>query len=187
MTGAAQAQKLELVIQTGSFSFVDEVVFSPDNSIMAIGSRNEIKLINVESGRELRTIIANTTGLTNLKFSSDGKLLTANWGTLKIWKVATGEPLSDIPIKSVDSQTKFSKDGKLFAIYGLRSGTLKNPKHIVEIWSLEKNKFESLIEVENESIDSAFSSNNQKLVTIDSQRVTNIWNIKSKEAIGWRS
>ncbi|HEX3070772.1 MAG TPA: caspase family protein [Thermoanaerobaculia bacterium] len=98
---AAQTPKVapKIVVQTGHAEFVRSVAFSPDGTLFASGSNdNSIKLWDVASRRELRTLAGHTDHVLDVRFSSDG-LLLASLGydkTLRIWDVASGEPLVTI-------------------------------------------------------------------------------------------
>jgi WD40 repeat protein len=103
IAGVAVAQTPQIapkiVVQTGHAEFVRSVAFSPDGTLFASGSNdNTIKLWDVASRRELRTLAGHTDHVLDVRFSSDG-LLLASLGydkTLRIWDVASGEPLVTI-------------------------------------------------------------------------------------------
>src|SRR3979490_1148903 len=75
------AQKPELAIQTGHQDIVTSISFSPKGKILASSARQnpaQIKLWHVESGKELRTIIAHSGYINSLAFKSDGKTLASS-------------------------------------------------------------------------------------------------------------
>src|SRR2546429_3629670 len=101
----AHAQKAELVVQTGHSAGISSVAFSPDGKILASGAFDGIiKLWDVQSGKELRTLLGRS-GLFGaewfspshylLSFSQDGKTLASisGGGTIKIWDVESGKAL----------------------------------------------------------------------------------------------
>nr|BAL58748.1 hypothetical protein HGMM_OP2C296 [Candidatus Acetothermum autotrophicum] len=109
---------------------VTSVAFSPDGKLLASGScgqlnnsglciQGEIKLWEVASSREVRTLLGHSWHVTSVAFSPDGKLLASgSWmdKTIRLWEVATGEEVrtissSHIPVNSV----AFSPDGHLLA------------------------------------------------------------------------
>jgi hypothetical protein len=92
---------------SGHTGFVFSVAFSPDGRLLASGScgqldspgyyipnciQGEIKLWEVATGREVRTLSGHTDFVYSVAFSPDGKLLASgSWdGTIKLWDVATG-------------------------------------------------------------------------------------------------
>jgi WD40 repeat protein len=63
----------KLIVQTGHSSFAMPVGFSPDGRIFISrsGSNKNIKLCDVATGRELRTLLENASGMAQL--SPDGR------------------------------------------------------------------------------------------------------------------
>jgi hypothetical protein len=85
------ASKPQLVVETGHSSSVSSVAFSPDGKALASGGR-EIKLWDVATGIELRTLIGHADYINSVAFSPDGKSLAgaSDDGIIKLWDVATG-------------------------------------------------------------------------------------------------
>jgi WD40 repeat protein len=111
-----QPQKPELVVQTGHQS-VRAVAFSPDGKLVATGGGGTLKLWEVASGRELRTL-SHATWAEAVAFSPDGKLVaTAGWDkTAKLWEVASGRELRTLTgHTSRVNAVAFSPDGKVVA------------------------------------------------------------------------
>src|SRR5438132_7524121 len=83
----------ELVLQTGHTTRINCVVFGPKGKWLASGGAdNQIKLWDVASGRELRSLNGHTGWIKSLAVSTDGLWLASgsNDRTIKVWNVTTG-------------------------------------------------------------------------------------------------
>lgn len=90
----AAASAPELILQTGHSKVVQAVVFSPDKRYVASGSFDStIKIWDIESGRELRSLTGHLGAVKAMAWSPDGKWLASggNDRTLRIWDVETGQ------------------------------------------------------------------------------------------------
>src|SRR6266542_1276626 len=111
------AQQPELVVQAGHADEVTSVAFGLDGKIVASGSRdNTIKLWEVATGRELRTL-RHSSSVRSVAFSVDGRTLASGGGgTIKLWEVATGRELHTLTgHSSYITSVAFSADGKTLA------------------------------------------------------------------------
>jgi len=116
-------------------AFMNEIKLSPDGKYLAIGKTgNNARLMDLRTGKLVRTFRGHENLVISLDFSHDGKYLATGGadGTTRIWEVETGrivrslpEETSNIPDFSVD----FSPDGKWIAV-GSWDG-------LVRIWDIK--------------------------------------------------
>jgi WD40 repeat protein len=81
------------------------VSFSPDGKTLATGSYdNTIKLWDVETGQQIRTLTGHNSYVTSVSFSSDGKTLATGSGddTIKLWNGEYGWGLDGFVGRSCD-------------------------------------------------------------------------------------
>ena len=117
-------QELPSTILEGHRSWVNSVVFSPDSKTLASGSDdNTIRLWDVSTGTEIRTLEGHTDDVESVVFSPDGtRLASASPGwdrSMRLWNVSTGTKIRTIKRKGVNFYSVvFSPDGKTLASRG---------------------------------------------------------------------
>jgi WD40 repeat protein len=117
MLSAAQAQRPQIVVQTGHpIKTVRGIAFSADGKLLASsGFEGSVKIWDVATGLEVRTITGPQYALEDLTFSPDNKTLAASTSgdSIKFWDVATGHERQ--VVKDEARSVVFSPDGKLLA------------------------------------------------------------------------
>ena len=115
-------QKPELVVQSGHSDTINSVAFSPNGEVLATGSTDKtIKLWDVATGLELRTLTGHADFVNSVAFSPDGKIVASGSRdkTVKLWNVSTGAELVTLKGHSDEVNTAvFSPDGKTVASAG---------------------------------------------------------------------
>ncbi len=95
---------------------------------MPSGSADKtIKLWNLETGKEIRTLTGHNDHVNSVSFSSDGKTLASgSWDeTIKLWNVETGQEIRTLSgYNDYLYSVSFSSDGKTLAS-GSADGTIK--------------------------------------------------------------
>jgi WD40 repeat protein len=134
----AFAQKPELVVQTGHTGRVRSVAFSPDGKTLASGSfDNTVKLWDMATGTQLRSLEGHSNTVVSVAFSPDGKTLASSSNTTKLWDVATGAQLRSLDGHSVAvAAVAFSPDGNILASGGLNTIQLWNVATGVQLRSI---------------------------------------------------
>src|SRR6267142_1723959 len=90
------AQKPELVVQTGHSDLISFVAFSSDGQVLASSSYDKtIKLWEVATGREIRTLEGHSAPVKTIAVSNDGKMLASGSydRTIKLWDTSRGQEL----------------------------------------------------------------------------------------------
>ena len=117
--------KLERTLET--HSEVNTVCFSPDEKTLASGSKdNKVRLWNVETGVNTKTLVGHSDYVNSVCFSPDGKTLASGSDdkTVRLWNVETGENTKTLTGKLYYvNSVCFSPDGKTLA-FGTKSHTV---------------------------------------------------------------
>jgi WD40 repeat protein/uncharacterized caspase-like protein len=173
-----------------------QVVFSPDSRTIALSKLDKVALLDIESGRESKTLIGHTHAVVSVVFSPDGRTI-ASAGidqTIKLWDVATGKELRTLPKQNdMIFSVLFSPDGKMLASRS-RKGSVKlwNPLSGQEIKTLSEGgnsqlginlgKYAALMEaiiIFPESKLLAFSSNGKTLASESPDKSIKLWDVAS--------
>jgi uncharacterized caspase-like protein len=120
----ALAQELpRLVLQTGHAGEDIYAAFSPDGKTVVSGSKDKtLRLWDVASGREIKTISGHTDVVTSVAFSPDGKTVISGShdNTLRLWDVASGREIKTFSgHTSYVTSVAFSPDGKTVVSGGI--------------------------------------------------------------------
>ena len=182
----------ELRALAGHSSWVNSVAFSPDGRILASGSGrlganginadNSVKLWDVATGAELRTLVGHSKWVTSVSFAPGGKLLASasDDRTIKLWDTASGREVRTLGgFSDRVSSVTFSPDGRTVAA-GAHDG-------VVKLWEVATGNEIRTLEGHADLVASvAFSPDGQRLVTASWSSTVRIWNVASgKEKVSF--
>ncbi len=124
----AFGQKPELAIQTGHSGYINAVAYSPNGRIVASGGVDQtVKLWDVETGLEVRTLRGHSSAVQALRFSPDGRWL-ASGGTdvvINLWDVETGRIVRKFDGHQMTvTSLAFSPDGRTLVSGGMDQNIL---------------------------------------------------------------
>lgn len=89
-----ESDQPRLVVRTGHSDTIGSVAFSPDGQILASREGGTVKLWDVETGKEVRTLSVED-AVESVAFAPDGRMLAViiDDVTTTLWDVATGQKL----------------------------------------------------------------------------------------------
>lgn len=116
-----QEEVVQIELQTGHTEYITASAFSNDGKLIATGGAdNSILLWDVNSGKQIRTILHHSDEINTLQFSPEDSLLisTSKDNTITISEILTGKLIHKFTFKNHEiSNAYFSKDGsKIIAI-----------------------------------------------------------------------
>ncbi len=170
-----QAQNKVLTTNFGHTNDVNSVSFSPNGKILASASwDNTIKLWDVKSGREIRTLERHTDGVNSVSFSPNGKILaSASWdNTIKLWNIESGREIRTLE-RHTDgvNSVSFSPNGKMLASASNDS--------TIKLWNVESGQEIRTLKGYNSSVSSVSFSPNGKILASNSYGTIKLWDIES--------
>ncbi|HVH71099.1 MAG TPA: c-type cytochrome domain-containing protein [Candidatus Dormibacteraeota bacterium] len=162
---------------------IGSVKFSPDGQLLAVGSYQEVRLIDARTGKAVATLPDHADLVRSLAFDPSGKRLAAAGGRplvageVKLWDVQTHELL-----RTVKGQTDciysvaFSPDGKVLAT--------SSYDKLVKLWEVQSGKeLKSLKDHIDAVFAVAFSPDGKWLATGSQDRTVKIWDANSGERL----
>ncbi len=169
----------ELVIQTGHTSLVNSVAFLLDGKTVAsAGGDNSVKLWDIESGRQIKSLAGHTRYILSVAVSSKGTLASGGLdNTVKLWNVETGEQFKSLAgHSSVIYSVAFSPDAKTVAS---ASGD-----HTVKLWNVETGQQLKSLEGHTDQVFSVtFSPDGKTIASGSIDNTIKLWNVETGQQL----
>ena len=159
------------------------LAFRPDGKLLALGTFQEIRLVEPETGKLIATLPGEAEDVRAVAFSPDGKLLAAagglpaQRGEVRIWDVASRTPLRTITGHTdCIYSARFSPDGKALA-------TASYDK-LIKLWDVASGKEVRTLKDHIDAVFSiAFTPDGKRLVSASADRGVKIWDVASGERL----
>ncbi len=148
-------------------------VFNSNGTIAAFSSGDKtIQLVDVQTGRELRTLTTHSYGVYATVFSPDGRWFATagKENTIKLWETATGREVSSLePNSGFINTIAFSPDASLLAAGGL-SGA-------ITFWDVSGRKIRSLMGHTDSVNGLVFSPDGRLLASASGDTTLKVWEV----------
>ena len=186
-------------------SWAESAVFSPDGKYVFVGSgfdpndeRREfaeisLVLLDVETGKEVRSFTGHKVNVASVAFSPDGKQVISGSGdhTIKLWDVQTGNEIRTFTRNTYFIRAvAFSPDGKQFIACTDYNSDRRFNNYVLNLWDVETGRIISTFTGHQDGITSvAFSSDGKQILSASRDNTIKIWNTSTGQEIqsySWR-
>jgi WD40 repeat protein len=159
----------------GEYPLHSMILAPDDRTIVAVHQGWTVKLWDLKTGQETRSLTEHQNGVTGLVLSPDGKTFATRreQNVIGVWDVATGKELHHFKArqKSV-SVFVYSPDGKSLATAGTEP--------VISLWDVKTGQEAQKFETPAGAINMlAFSPNGRYLASKGGDRAVNLWGVAS--------
>ena len=181
------AQKPELVLETGHSERVLAVAFSSNGRTLASSDiAGTIKLWDLSSGRELRTLLGHSAAVTSVAFSPDGLILASGGAdrSVRLWETSSGRDLQTLTAASPEGSGEpasiaalsFSPDGRVVASAG--------DGNTISIWDVHSSQAPRRLTGHTDRVMCvAFSPDGRMLASASKDNTIRLWNLASGQEL----
>ncbi|MGQ0763051.1 MAG: caspase family protein [Acidobacteriota bacterium] len=153
------------------------LAFSPDNRWIALGLLQQIKLVEVATGAELRTLAPHSSLVEALAVSPDGRLLASqSFGDkVKLWDVNNGREV--MVLEEGANALAFSPDGRLLA-------TARKLSAEAKLWDVKSGRMTLTLSGHTDEVrDVAFSPDGRLLMSGSMDGSVRLWEVATGEPL----
>ena len=154
---------------------INDIVYSPDNTLLAVASSVGVWLYDVQTEQELDLLTSHTNWVRTVTFSPDGKTLASgnSDSTICLWHVQTRILHKTLTgYTGTGSNVVFSSDGTLLA-----SGSKDNT---VRIWNAQTGKLQKTLKGHtNEIFSVVFSTDGKTLASGSADNTIRLWDVET--------
>ncbi len=160
----------------GKGEITGNIIFSPDNSIVAVSSSIGVWIYNAKTGEE-QSLFTNHSGRVNsVSFSPDGNTLaSSSSGEFLLWDVHTGELITVLSAHAEEiSDLEFSPDGKILATCSWYKDSS------VKLWDVDTGSIITTLEGHEDDVTCLeFSPDGKTLATggYDNKNTIKLWDV----------
>jgi WD40 repeat protein len=170
----SQSTKPELIVQTGHFGFIVDVMYSPNGQFIASGAEdNTVKIWDGATGMVTRTFVGHKGYITSLDINAAGDMLVSasKDNTIRLWDLKNGKELRQLPAHSFyASAVAFSPTNNIIASVSI--------DNTVKLWDIRIAKEIPIPVKHDKSVNTlAFSPDGLTLVTGSDDKTVKVLNI----------
>jgi tetratricopeptide (TPR) repeat protein len=157
------------------------VAFTPDSRhVLATGDGNDLRLFEVETGKEIRRLSGHTQWVHAVALSADGRFaLSGGQGkTLRLWNVDTGKEVRQFSGHTTAVRfVAFSPDGK----HAMSGG---HDDAAIWLWDVETGKRTRQLSGHRGAVHHAvFLPNGKEILSASADKTIRLWNVESGEEV----
>jgi len=176
---AAYTQKADLVLQTGHSNSVKSISFSPDGKYFVSSDSKTIKLFELVSGKEIRTICGYSNLVSSAAYSHDGNYIGAcvmekDFSySLCIWESSTGNKVKSFGNGFIATEgVLFSNDDKNIITCGFDNK--------IKIWNIEFGTItKEFTGHQGNVVTVDLSKDGKKMVSGGWDKTVKVWDVES--------